>query len=336
MFGARVRTARKAAGWTQAELAARAGVSRQLVAAVEAGRHLPRIDAGAALADALGVSVEALLAPLPPAADPVVGDPPAAGTPVRLGRVGDRLVCAPAPTDAGDAWGVADAVVEAGGLARLPGREPGAVVAGCDPAIGLAGTLATERGRRVVAVNASTALALEALADGRAHAAVVHGPADALPAPPEGMAVRRLGLARWQVGLAAPGRARAGWAVEALAGRRRVIQRDPGAGSQRALERAVAAAGGALPPGPVARGHLDAARRAAARGLVAVTIEPAARAVGLAFHPLETHIAQLWVVAAHASEPGVAAFVEALAAPALQRRLAAIGGYDLAGCGDAA
>ena len=36
--GAEVRAARVAAGWTQAELAARLGVSRQFVAAVEAGR----------------------------------------------------------------------------------------------------------------------------------------------------------------------------------------------------------------------------------------------------------------------------------------------------------
>jgi DNA-binding XRE family transcriptional regulator len=52
-----LRELREAAGLTQAELAARAGVSRQLVGAVEVGRHLPRVDAALALAAALNVDV---------------------------------------------------------------------------------------------------------------------------------------------------------------------------------------------------------------------------------------------------------------------------------------
>jgi DNA-binding XRE family transcriptional regulator len=55
-----VRESRLAAGMTQAELAARAGVSRQLVAAVEAGRHAPAVDAALGIARALGTTVEEL------------------------------------------------------------------------------------------------------------------------------------------------------------------------------------------------------------------------------------------------------------------------------------
>ena len=56
----RLRALRLQAGLTQGELAARAGVSRQLVAAVEAGRNVPAVDAAVALARALGTTVEEL------------------------------------------------------------------------------------------------------------------------------------------------------------------------------------------------------------------------------------------------------------------------------------
>ena len=52
--------ARERLGLTQAELAERAGVSRQLVGGVEAGRHVPSVDAAIRLARALDVSVEDL------------------------------------------------------------------------------------------------------------------------------------------------------------------------------------------------------------------------------------------------------------------------------------
>jgi DNA-binding transcriptional ArsR family regulator/DNA-binding XRE family transcriptional regulator len=52
-----------AGGLTQAQLAELAGVSRQLVGAVEADRHLPRVDAAVRLAAALSTTVEELLAP---------------------------------------------------------------------------------------------------------------------------------------------------------------------------------------------------------------------------------------------------------------------------------
>ncbi|MDE3131489.1 MAG: helix-turn-helix transcriptional regulator, partial [Acidobacteriota bacterium] len=49
-------------GLTQAELATRAGVSRQLVAAVEAGVNAPSVDSALRLAQTLGCPVEDLFA----------------------------------------------------------------------------------------------------------------------------------------------------------------------------------------------------------------------------------------------------------------------------------
>lgn len=329
----RLRRLRAGRGLTQGQLAAEAGVSRQLVSAVEAGRHLPRMDAGVALARAVGVSAEELLQPDAAEVVGVVEPPPPDGVPVRLGRVGDRLVCAHPPVS-GESWAPADGLVGADGVHVFPSAQPGAVVVGCDPALGLAERLLTRRGGpSVLTVSASTAAALDALAHGRAHAAVVHGPADLLPEPP--VPVHRWRLARWRVGLTAPADLVDGWWREALDGQRRVAQREPGAVAQAALSRAVAGAGGRPPAGPVVTGHIEAARRTRNDGLVAVSIEPVALAAGLAFHPLECHTAQLWVAADWTHEPGVLALQEVIASAEFQRQLAAVGGYDLAGCATA-
>jgi molybdate-binding protein len=76
-------------------------------------------------------------------------------------------------------------------------------------------------------------------------------------------------------------------------------------------------------------GHAEAAWRAVTDRMVAVTIEPAALANGLAFHPLETHTSELWVAADHADNPLLHAFMHELVGERVHRRLAAIGGYDL-------
>lgn len=333
MLSMRVRRRRVDAGLTQAQLAARAGVSRQLIGAIEAGRHLPRVDAGVALARALGVSAEELLEPEPARVTGVVGPPPMEGAPVRVGRVGDRLVCANPPMS-GESWAPAEGVVGHAGIDLLPGAQPGAVVVGCDPAIGLAERLLGRRGAPpVLAVSASTAAALEALAGGRAHAAVVHGPEDGLPEA--AVPTRRWRLARWRVGLTGPPESSGDWWQDALTGRRQVVQREPGAAAQAAFERAIALRGGARPAGPVATGHVEAAQRARSEGLVAVSIEPVALAAGLPFHPLEAHVTQLWVAEGWVGEPGIIALQEQVASSAFQQQLAAVGGYDLAGCGTA-
>ena len=58
--GARLRLARQARGFSQQQLAAMAGVSRQAVSAVESGQSDPSLRAALGLARALGVTVEEL------------------------------------------------------------------------------------------------------------------------------------------------------------------------------------------------------------------------------------------------------------------------------------
>jgi transcriptional regulator with XRE-family HTH domain len=336
--GAEIRRAREEAGLTQAALAERAAVSRQQVAALEAGRHVPGVDAALRLAAALGRSVEDLFGPAPAPPASLHGSPLPDGALVKLGRVGDRLVAVPLddPASGGSAWASPDGVVVRGGVRTFAGAPTeGLVVAGCEPALGLAETLLRGRGgRRLVAVPATSGEALSALAAGRCHAAVVHGPSEALPAPP--VAVRRRHLARWRVGLALPPR-RGRASLEALlADGGEVFQREPSAASQQALIRALARLGLTdLPPGRLAAGHIDAARRTAITGRPAVTIEPAALAHGLAFRALETHAVELWLAEGWLEHPGIAALGDLLSGSAFRERVGALGGYDLDDCGRA-
>jgi DNA-binding XRE family transcriptional regulator len=329
MSRSRLRELRQVVGLTQTQLAARAGVSRQLIGAVEAGRHLPRVDAAVALAGVLGVPVEDLFRD--ESGEPAIGvlGPPADGQAVRLARVGDRLVCIPAEPE-GEAWSAADGVVRQGAVDLLDRPRPAAVVAGCDPAIGLISRLLQpDTGPGVLAVSATSAASVAALVDGRTHAAVVHGPAGQLPRPDH--PVHRVEMARWQVGLAAAADLPTTWVADALDGRIPVVQRHSGAASQVAFERASTTQDGV--PGPRAAGHLDAADWARRTGGVAVSIEPAAATFGLVFHPLEEHVAELWVAGEYLEVAGIRRFLDELTGRRLHQRLAAIGGYDLTRCG---
>lgn len=328
-IGDRLRRLREDLGLTQGEIAARAGVSRQLVGALESDRQLPRVDVAIALAEALGAEVTNVFTPARQPIDVVTGAPAPEGSLLRVGMVGDRSVVT--GMRAGDeGWDVADAVVEDGELHAMAPIRPGVVVAGCEPGLEVLERLLRERGVAAMAVGCSSAAALDALIDRRTHAAVVHGGPMGLPDSPE--AVDRFRLCGWRVGLAGPPGADAGWFDAALRGRTPVAQREAGAAAQAALERVL--------PGPVegprVRNHVEAARLAVNAGIAAVSIEPAALAVGASFHPLETHETELWVGAGWLGLPAVEAALTELTGERFQRRLRGVGGYDLAGSGSRA
>jgi putative transcriptional regulator len=74
---------RALADLTQAELAARAGVTRKSVNAIETGRMVPSVLLALKLAEALGVRLDALFSLRPITLTAVPIDPPQ-GAPVRL------------------------------------------------------------------------------------------------------------------------------------------------------------------------------------------------------------------------------------------------------------
>ena len=336
MSGSGLRERRLECGLTQAELAARAGVSRQLVAAVEAGHNTPAVDAALGLAQALGTTVEELFAHAPPDVVAALGGSLPDGASLRIGRVGDQLVAAEL-ADRGTAaagWAKPDGTLQDGNLRLYPGASPaGLVVAGCDPALGIAEALLSGLGSRsLLAISAPTGTALQALQRGTVHAAVVHGMPRRLPKP--SVPVIRLHLARWQVGLAAAATLPNNSLEAILTGDVPIAQRDPAAASQQALTRASARAGiKDPPPGPRATGHIDAARIAATINGAAVTTEAAARAFDLSFVALEDHTVELWLADRWLDHPAAQALADVLTSSAFTDRVSHFAGYDLTGCG---
>lgn len=330
-----LRQRRLDAGLTQGELAARAGVSRPLVAAVEAGINTPAVDAALALASALATSVEELFAEDSPDVVPVLGAELRDGALLRVGQVGERLVAAELADHGteGASWQTPDAVHQGGELKLFPGANPaGAVLAGCDPALGVAERMLDGLGpRSLLAISASTGAALEALKRGRVHAALVHNVPARFPKPP--IPVERRHFARWQVGLALAPKLRRHSLEAVLHSDVPLAQRDPAAASQQAFERALRAAGIDAPPsGPHAAGHIDAARLAAALDGAAVTTEAAAHAFDLRFLPLEEHHVEIWINSRWLDHVGINALGELLATSAFTKRVAYFGGYDLTDC----
>ena len=321
-----LRQYRESAGLSQVELATKAGVSRQLVGAAEAGRNLPRVDAAVALAAALGASVEEVFPAAEQPVDVLTGEPLADGVSVRVGRVGDRVVATGFPASP-LRWGSLDGVIERGNLTPVAHLRRGLVVAGCEPALDLLEDQLRRRGTAALSVMTSSTRAIEALLAGRAHAAVVHGPA--LTRAVELSGLVRLRLASWEVGLADATDAPAGWAETALSGRSPVVQREPGAGVQQTFEAAVAVAGATV-PGPRVNSHRESAVRAVYAGIPAVTIEPAARAAGAQFVSLDRHDTELWIDPRWVDDRAVTEALEVLLGQEFRTNLMRIGGYDLA------
>lgn len=328
MDGSGVRRIREIAGLTQGQLAQRAGVSRQMVGAIESGRHLPRVDAAIALATALGVEVAELFGSDAPAVDVVSGAPQVEGAALRLGWVGDRLVTAPVRTGS-DGWDAADALVKDGRLVHLRETRPGAVVAGCEPGLETLEHLLRQGGLGGLAVATSSLKARKALEDGRAHAAVIHGTMNDIPRAPAGVA--RFQLAGWRVGLVVPQGIGSSWWSRVRAGTLDVVQREIGASVQATFEAALG--GSPVVSGPRVSGHVSAARHGVAAGLPAVTIEPAARAAGAEFYPLAYHEVELWVGEQWLADRGVQTLLTLVGSSHFQRQLGAVGGYELDAAG---
>ena len=239
----RLRRLRKGRGLTQQELAELAGVSRQTVASVEAGRSAPSTSLGLQLAHVLGCAVEDVfqlaapagmgvrLAPEPREDGRVAGRRSSAR--VAVGRVAGRWVAHRLPfTGATAADGiVASSATESPSSAdRLDPRRPSrplvqpltsprkiernVLVAGCAPLLGLVAQWTGRRfaDARVRWLRAGNRRALELLAAGLVHVAGLHvrgggGEAANLRAVRRALPRRRLlvvNLTRWRQGIVVP------------------------------------------------------------------------------------------------------------------------------------
>jgi putative molybdopterin biosynthesis protein len=363
--GVRLRLARQARGFSQLQLAAMAGVSRQAISGVESGFSDPSLRVALALARSLGMTVEELFGSF--SSDPQVTARPVAP----VGGAGARVTLAPM-VEGLVALPLSGATVSragflpAGGLAADPGsasRERGAglqvrpigpprptlVAAGCDPALPL---LESPLGLLDPPVAFSwwpcpSKEALGLAAEGLVHVAGTHlrgrgteyniGPAaDMLP---EGGEV--IGFCSWREGLVLrPDLAGGVRGVGDLARRGlRLVNREPGAEARSVLDRELAEAGIEASRlsgyGTRATGHLQVAAAIAA-GLAdaGIASEPAALAHGLAFVPLTTEHFDLVIPAGQADCREVQGLRKVLSSRWLLDQLASLPGYDPARCGE--
>ena len=343
IIGQRVRAQRAAAGLTQGELAEGAAVSRALVGALERGRHMPATDAAIGLARTLGTTVERLFGESPDdGAGPavaVLGGRLHDGALVRAAWIGETMVARIVdPVSVLGAIGApADGVVVDGRVRLFSGAAPGgAVVAGCDPVLGIAeGLLERAGGARLVGVPATSGHALETLEAGRCHGALMHGPPRSLRARAR-PALRRWHVARWRSGIATHPRLARPSLEALLTGAVPLVQRDRSAACEQALERAARRLGAPRAASHrTAAGHLDAARTALERRGAVVTIAPVALAAGLDFRALEVHDVELWVLDRWAAAPGIGALLDLLHTARFRDRAGALPAYELTDSGAA-
>jgi len=357
-----LRAARRLAGLSQGELAARADTTRQTIGALEAGSYAPTLGVALRLARALDREVGDLfwLEETPTVRAELLGadaQPRTATLRVQVARIGGRVLARPL-----DAFGIADGLIapdaadEAGYPVRLLADaallDRTAVVLGCDPALTTLGAhLARRHGRaglRLSVGQASSLAALAALARGEAHAAGMHLRDDAtgeynLPFIRHACAGRRVLVvtaAHWSQGLlVARGNPRgiAGAADLARPGLT-IVNREPGSGSRAALDQALARAGVAP---TLVRGykHTVGSHRTVAEAVAAGLADAgpgllaAARALELDFLPLAEERYDLVFAEETRESAPVAALLDTLTSRAFRDEIDALPGYDISQTG---
>ncbi len=358
-----LRSKREQAGLSQLGLAARVGVSRQALIAIEAGRQVPSTGLALQLARALGCRVDDLFSlALSDEVEVVLASSSSSSSSSGARRAASCARLALAQVDG--VWvahrlhreqpAAADAIL----LQRRRGQTPARARLLCDPArlahnvlaagcAPLLGVLAQRvglryRDARVTWVSANSRRALDLLARGLVHVAGLHlcdGQADDANLP----AVRRrfphqrmliVHLTRWRQGLVlAPGNPLGvRTAADLLRPDVRVARRERGAGASKLLQRYLAASGieqEALSTTLWARGHRDIARLISCRAAdVGVAIESVAIASGLDFVPLAEERFDLAIPADRAERAPVARLIDTISDRAFRAEVATMPGYD--------
>jgi molybdate-binding protein/DNA-binding XRE family transcriptional regulator len=326
----RIREVRAGAGRRQQELAAAAGISRQTLSSIEAGRTAPSTEVALRLSRALGVAVEDLFELAAPRESVTLAGP--RGRRVAVAEVRGRLVAHALPPES---FAAADALLGKGNRVeplRDDLRAP-LLVLGCDPALGLLVSRVAARGVRMTWLHAPSEDALRSLARGEAHVAGLHlrDTAGAIRAAVPQAA--RVGLARWELGLAVAKSNPLGIRGVRDLHRVRIVNRERGAGARGLLDRLLRDA--RVPPSRVrgydriASGHLAVALAVALGAADAgVTTRAAALAHELSFVPLSDELFELAIPDDLLADLRVGRLLEALDAAPFRRELAALPGYS--------
>ena len=369
----RLKTLRMEKGFSQSELATRAGITRQAISAIESNLYLPTTVVALRLASVLACHVEDLFS-LVPTEDilegTLIGHLPSTETnshPVRVkvSSVGKRTVVRPV-MDLGEQ--LSFAVPADGYVTDTQGKLSGSTVrvtlsrdrdaieqeisvAGCDPAIFLVGEhLRRHKDRTtVVGWTMGSMAALQALQRGEVHVAGMHlfdpvtGESNLpfLKRALKGSSYEVVTFATWEEGfLVRTGnplsiRTAADLAEPMVT----LVNREEGSGARLLLDQRLRASG--VEPAHV-RGydrivssHVEVARAIAGRQAeVGIGIRSAAQQFNLDFVPLQTARYDLVVPKSYLkSHPTLTHLFETLASRPFRKEIEALGGYDTSDTG---
>ena len=360
----RLREMRIAAGLSQGDLAQSAGITRQALYAVEKDQYLPGTEVALQLARTLGTSVEDLFS-LHDGREILEAELPAdhsgvlKSTRVKLATVGNRLVAKPV-TELGDVLNytvTADALILGTTSRRkrsvyvrlLKSRkdvERQILVAGCDPAIYLAGEHVRQQGGNasVVGWNMTSLAALRALKRGDVHVAGIHmrDPRSGeynlpfLKKHLQGQPVTVVRFATWQEGLLLKeGNPKHVRGLEDLARPDvRMVNREKGAGARLLLDHLLSRH---HIPSQTVRGYGTIASSQIGLGRcisegkadVGIGAQAVAQLYNFDFIPLQEERYDLVIPTAYVhSHPGMKIFLDTLVTRRFQQEIEALGGYD--------
>jgi molybdate-binding protein/DNA-binding XRE family transcriptional regulator len=338
-----VRAYRVARGWSQEELATRAGVSRAGISAIETGRLIPSAATALTLAAVFACRVEDLFAFASPSVSESTWAWQPQQEPCRYWHaiVGGRKMLYPVePTNLGIT--AHDGVFQDGSFRETSAMPPTdtLVVACCDPAIGLlGGQLQQSGGFRLLALQRPSQSALSLLAQGIVHVAGIHlsrggdqarNAAAAKEKLKQGFVLLR--VARWQEGLAVARDLRIRSAGAALQSKVRWVGREAGSAARELLEELLVDRPAPRRIAYSHRGVAEAIRCGWAD--IGVCLRLVSEEVGLDFLGVREEEYDLCYLAEHAGDPRIQALVEAVRSGSYRRTLGDLPGYDTTETGE--
>lgn len=366
-FSNHLKTIRTKKGLSQGELAGRAGITRQAVSSIESNLYLPTTAVALRLASVLACRVEDLFSLIPSEEcieGTLIGHLPQTESPqpirVKVSSVGKRTVVRPV-TDVGDE--LSFAVPADGYISDTSGKRSGATVrvtlsrnreairqeisvAGCDPAIFLAGEYLRRHNEQATVIGwpMGSMAALQAMLRGEVHVAGLHlfDPTTGESNMPflrrylKGSGYEVITFATWEEGfLVRPGnplsiRTAADLAEPTIT----LINREEGSGARLLLDQRFRTSG--IDPTQVqgydrvVSSHFDVARVIAGHQAdVGIGIRSAAQHFGLDFVPLQTARYDLVVPKSYLqSHPTLARLFETIVSRPFRHEIEALGGYD--------
>ncbi|HXY34224.1 MAG TPA: substrate-binding domain-containing protein [Planctomycetaceae bacterium] len=340
--GRRVRNERVRRGWSQIELARRAGISRAAVSAIEIDRLTPSVTAALALAGCFGCSVEELFGSRGSVRSPEWAWEPR-GSKVRYWRaeVDGRILSYPIEEPVRTEY-AHDGVFAEGTDRCLANDSPSRtlVVACCDPAAGLlASQFARAAGMRMIVLGRCSSAALKLLAEGRVHAAGIHlcgaggrsGNATVVARElrkPAGL----LRIARWEEGIAFRSQHQRSTLRDLLRQRIQWVGREPGSGAEQCQKQLL---GSRRSPSRVARDHRGVAEALRSGWADAgVCLRLASEEAGLNFLSVRLEDYDLVFAKDLQDDPRIQALVRVVRSADYRRLLGDLPGYDAAQTGE--